>query len=228
MRLATITALLPFVSMCFSCAGVVDVRHAVTISVGDEPVEVTRKDRYARYQTRLPLEVCFNGDGAVSVVRMSVGRLDGRPRVIYEWNEPQRLENGGCLEKALDYCETREGDHVATVLVKSEGGGEFYPVARVFRVQNSDLARRLAECEACNGEWGRHGMMGWEGCVCRTSDQGKKCYDGRDCEGRCLFKQYELVQEAQSIRCDDHGVCRARLATRRPVGECSEFTMHYG
>ena len=227
MRLEAITALLLFVSTCFSCAGVVGVRRGVTISVGDEPVEVTRKDRYSRYSARLPVEVCFNGDGAVSVVRMSVGRLDGRPRVIYEWNEPQRLEQGRCLEKALNYCETREGDHVATVLVKAEDG-RFYPVERVFRVRNSDLAQRLAKCEACNGEWGRHGMKGWEGCICRTSDYGEACDDGRDCEGRCMFKQYELVEEAHSIRCDDDGRCRARLATRRPVGECSEFTTHYG
>ncbi len=212
---------------CLSCAGAADVREAVTISVGDEPVEVTRKNRRSRYQARLPVEVCFNGDGAVSVVKMSVGRLDGRPRVIYEWNEPHRLENGGCLEKALTYCETREGDHVATALVKGEDG-RLYPVERIFRVQNSDLAARLAKCEACDGKWGRHGMMGWEGCICRTSDHGKRCWDGKHCEGRCMFKQYELVEEARVLSCDDDGTCRARLATRRQVGECSEFTMHYG
>jgi len=71
-------------------------------------------------------------------------------------------------------------------------------------------------------------MLGWEGCICRTDDAGKRCLDGRVCRGPCLFETYELVEEGHDPICDDTGYCRARLATRRPVGQCAEFEFMYG
>jgi hypothetical protein len=42
-----------------------------------------------------------------------------------------------------------------------------------------------AECRACNGKWGVHGMLEVSSCLCPTRDAGKACKDGLDCEGEC-------------------------------------------
>src|SRR5215216_271253 len=41
-------------------------------------------------------------------------------------------------------------------------------------------------CDACGGLWGIHGIEPVESCICRTSDGGERCTDGRQCEGQCL------------------------------------------
>jgi len=41
-------------------------------------------------------------------------------------------------------------------------------------------------CRACNGLWAKHGIATEESCDCRTSDGGKRCRDGADCQGMCL------------------------------------------
>jgi hypothetical protein len=46
--------------------------------------------------------------------------------------------------------------------------------------------RTPAECKACNGVWGVHGISQEESCNCRTHDGGKRCLDGADCEGMCV------------------------------------------
>jgi hypothetical protein len=50
----------------------------------------------------------------------------------------------------------------------------------------------MRDCEKCNGQWGRHGLASVESCICRTSDFGKPCMDGDDCEGVCLLKDSEF------------------------------------
>ena len=46
-------------------------------------------------------------------------------------------------------------------------------------------AQNEAECRACSGEWGLHGLAQTVSCLCRTRDAGKPCKDGLDCEGEC-------------------------------------------
>ena len=41
-------------------------------------------------------------------------------------------------------------------------------------------------CRACNGVWGMRGLAQVESCVCRTTDGGKRCRDGAECQGMCL------------------------------------------
>ena len=52
---------------------------------------------------------------------------------------------------------------------------------------------------------GRHGLAGIESCLCPTSDGGKPCDDGTDCQGMC---QCEEVGDAQ--------------------GECSPWVVVFG
>jgi hypothetical protein len=41
-------------------------------------------------------------------------------------------------------------------------------------------------CRACRGDWGVHGLADKETCNCRTTDAGKRCRDGADCQGMCI------------------------------------------
>jgi hypothetical protein len=44
-------------------------------------------------------------------------------------------------------------------------------------------------CDACGGLWAVHGIEQRESCICHTSDSGKQCQDGRECEGQCLVNE---------------------------------------
>jgi hypothetical protein len=57
--------------------------------------------------------------------------------------------------------------------------------ARPPTVGPSSRPTNEAECRACNGDWGVHGMRPEASCLCRTHDAGKVCKDGNDCEGEC-------------------------------------------
>jgi len=41
-------------------------------------------------------------------------------------------------------------------------------------------------CDACHGLWDIHGIGDTETCICPTSDAGKTCTDGQQCEGACI------------------------------------------
>jgi hypothetical protein len=74
-----------------------------------------------------------------------------------------------------------------------------------------------AECHACNGEWGVHGLVQVESCLCRTGDVGKRCRDGLDCQGECILQpgDVEVVEQGPPRR----GFF---------VGRCSEFDHFFG
>lgn len=58
-------------------------------------------------------------------------------------------------------------------------------------------------CQACNGVWGVHGIAKEESCVCRTTDGGKRCRDGGDCQGMCIAAdnaEREVVQAGPPAR----------------------------
>ena len=42
-------------------------------------------------------------------------------------------------------------------------------------------------CDACQGLWGVHGIEDVEVCLCKTSDEGRECLDGDECQGECLL-----------------------------------------
>jgi hypothetical protein len=93
-------------------------------------------------------------------------------------------------------------------------------------VRNPEREQALARCRKCDGDWGRHGLLGREGCLCRARDAGAECRDGRDCEGVCLFERSERVQRA-SESCRD-GFCNVALEMVVLVGRCSEFVAEFG
>jgi hypothetical protein len=67
-------------------------------------------------------------------------------------------------------------------------------------------------CNACGGLWGTQGIAEVESCICRTSDGGRECRDGAECDGVCLVDdraQFEAVNTDPALgsfvgRCSDY------------------------
>lgn len=59
------------------------------------------------------------------------------------------------------------------------------------RIVNKALMAAKEACQKCQGVWGRFGVNKLEACNCKTSDAGKTCSDGDDCQGYCLFQRYD-------------------------------------
>src|SRR5216110_3273672 len=74
-----------------------------------------------------------------------------------------------------------------------------------------------SECKACNGEWGVHGLVQVESCLCRTHDSGRRCRDGAECEGEC-------IAQPGAVEVVDPGPPRRGYF----VGKCSEFDHLFG
>jgi hypothetical protein len=98
-------------------------------------------------------------------------------------------------------CRRSDGSHPATASTQAA----------------TQAPRSASECKACNGEWGVHGLLQVESCLCRTHDSGKVCHDGLECEGECVVEDGKL----QVI---EPGPPRRGYF----LGRCSEFDHVFG
>jgi hypothetical protein len=73
------------------------------------------------------------------------------------------------------------------------------------------------ECRKCNGQWGVQGLRQEEMCICRTSDSGKECKDGLDCQGECV------AVDGRTEISDPGPPARGYF-----LGTCSEFETMFG
>jgi len=96
-----------------------------------------------------------------------------------------------------------------------------------FRIDNPARDAALLACEACNGRWGVYGISSTEGCNCSTTDGGKTCRDGDDCEASCMFERFEVIQPG-SRTCATDGSCVVKLELGRAVGRCNGTVMSFG
>jgi hypothetical protein len=69
-------------------------------------------------------------------------------------------------------------------------------------------------CRACGGDWSIHGLIQRPSCLCPTSDGGKRCRDGDECQGPCLADEgeREVTQPGPPARGYFVGKC-ARVRT---------------
>ena len=77
----------------------------------------------------------------------------------------------------------------------------------------SELARSLkseSSCKAKGGQWQRVGMLQTFVCVLPTSDAGKSCTDGSQCQMSCLAKDPSLTPGSKA------------------TGQCSKSTNIFG
>lgn len=81
-------------------------------------------------------------------------------------------------------------------------------------------AETEAECKACSGTWGYHGISGVLGCVCGTSDGGKPCTRPIQCEAECIVLDRERFV---GVRCGPQGCNGPEL-----VGQCSGTVTDFG
>lgn len=91
-----------------------------------------------------------------------------------------------------------------SMVVRYEQDGPQQTDPRPLDVTHPRRDEAIAECETCNGDWGRHGMMGVTGCLCRTTDGGTPCDDGLDCEAKCLSASgggYECAEFVTTFGC---------------------------
>ncbi len=120
----------------------------------------------------------------------------------------------------------REGDHsVVATLREGEALVDTDPVQ--LRIENPARDTALLQCEACNGTWGVYGISSTEGCNCSTTDGGKVCRDGDDCEASCMFDRFEVVRVG-SRTCAADGSCAVEPELARPVGRCNGTVMSFG
>ena len=73
-------------------------------------------------------------------------------------------------------------------------------------------------CRKCRGVWAVHGPDEEESCNCRTTDAGKRCRDGDDCQGMCLAAE----------RPETEVVVAGPPARGFFVGRCSELMFVLG
>lgn len=108
--------------------------------------------------------------------------------------------------------DARVVDERGAVVVTSRASAE---------TRNAARARAIAECATCSGVWGRWGMLGREGCNCRTADAGRACEDGADCESLCVPTGVRVVTPAVEPRCVCPAGCNCSSRGRAGVGRCS-------
>src|SRR6185369_11150285 len=73
------------------------------------------------------------------------------------------------------------------------GGAAPAPMELKLPVEDPEGEARETACKRCDGEW-ISGMVGIPFCNCKTSDVGKVCHDGKDCEGYCIHTDFEVVK----------------------------------
>jgi hypothetical protein len=73
-------------------------------------------------------------------------------------------------------------------------------------------------CRSCRGIWAVHGLDEEESCNCRTTDAGKRCRDGADCQGVCVAAE----------RPETEAVVAGPPARGFFIGRCSELMIVLG
>lgn len=132
----------------------------------------------------------------------SVFRLEiydkGRRSLELEFDPAPIVPNGSSWKEFIPW--TTPGDLEAVVYYRSPGSTGEQSVRSKIIVANKVLSAAKAACDKCNGVWGRYGVNHYQGCNCKTTDAGKVCRDGDECQGLCLFRRYD--EEAR-----EEGVC---------------------
>jgi hypothetical protein len=155
--------------------------------------------------------VVNDGDEPVVVQRIAIRYADSE--IVTELTPPsgeERLAPGARWERAFEV--RLPGEHEVRAAVVTADGFRVETSVRTARVRNPALEAARAECDACAGVWGTWGIAQSEGCICRTSDAGRACRDGEECEGLCLFERFEEVSPGMGV----------------PVGRCSEMRVMFG
>jgi hypothetical protein len=187
--------------------------------------DLTCADSHRSCRGTLDIEVLNCTAASVTLDPIAVTRPGGNSGARAEYVPDSPLAPGSSF--TFHPTVSQPGGYAITVVVLAGDRTDVLPTIDL-EIRNPALIRALAACTACNGRWGREGMLGLEGCNCRPKDAGKLCHDGDECEGVCLPDGVEVITKARPITCDAHGKCSASMGSGRLVGHCSDRMVIFG
>jgi hypothetical protein len=125
---------------------------------------------------------------------------NGRRSLVLEFSPASIVPPNAAWQEKIPW--TTPGDLEAIVYYRPVGSGDPSPVRAAIKVKNAKLEKAKAACQECGGTWGRYGVNHKEGCNCKTKDAGKRCMDGDECQGQCMFDGYDQ-KGAEVGHCSD-------------------------
>lgn len=114
---------------------------------------------------------------------------NGRRSLVLEFDPAPIVGPEGIWKETIPW--TTPGELEAVVYFHPPGETGEQAARAPVKVVNRKLAAAKAACEKCSGVWGRWGVNKNEGCNCQTTDHGKECRDGNDCQGECIYVRHD-------------------------------------
>ena len=164
-----------------------------------QPAEVALKcdETWDKCESDIPLRAKNCTGEFQSVYRMEMYEK-GRRSLELEFDPAPIVPNGSVWKEAIPW--TSPGELEVVIYFRAPGSTSEQSVRSAIHIANKALAQAKEACEKCSGVWGRYGVNHNQGCNCKTTDAGKECHDGDECQGLCLFRRYD--NEAR-----EEGVC---------------------
>lgn len=154
------------------------------------PVDVDLKcnDQFQACDSEIPL-VARNCTGVFQGFFKLEMFEHGRRSLVLEFDPAPIVGHEGLWKESIPW--TTPGELEAVVYFHPPGETGEQAARAPVKVINRKLAAAKAACEKCNGAWGRYGVNKYEGCNCQTTDAGKECRDGDDCQGECIYVRHD-------------------------------------
>ncbi|MEX1368132.1 MAG: hypothetical protein AB1Z98_33695 [Nannocystaceae bacterium] len=94
-------------------------------------------------------------------------------------------------------------------------------------IEDPERTAQREQCLADGGSWAARGMLGIESCSRPTTDAGKRCLSGSDCEGACIEDQAEAIGD-DVLAGVEVPRCSPGREPRLLVGKCDDRTLRFG
>ena len=159
------------------------------------------------------IENCTGADLKIEDARLQQTSLVGEIHASLDLGSLMRWSTLEAGERVTRLAVVKTaGTYLPRLRASSPDGRGFFTTGPEGAVENPAYEAARQACKACNGEWGVHGMLATEGCVCRSPDGGRPCHDGNECAAGCVFVRVEKLPGGLGRR----------------VGRCAEFVGGFG
>jgi hypothetical protein len=181
----------------------------IRVAVTAAPVALRCTEDPPACEGRIPIAIENCGPGGLMLEFIDVVGPNGGVMTM-NFSPETMLRTGESVER--EGFVAQEGDYRVLVHAAERDGTAVDAGPVTVPVSNPALDADRAACTACRGSWGPHGITGHVGCICATSDAGRECRDGGECEGECVFERFDEVSPGMGV----------------PVGRCSEAEFLFG
>jgi hypothetical protein len=151
-------------------------------------VKLVCKDEYRDCEADIPLVAKNCSKEFLEFTKLEIFEQNRRS-LILEFSPASIIPPGAAWQEKVPW--TTVGDVEAVVYFRPAGASSADKVSTDVKVRNFALDTAKAACEKCSGSWGKYGINNKERCNCKTKDADKKCTDGMQCQGICLFDGYD-------------------------------------